>query len=194
MNSTRDEILESVKKNMPAGNFPYPRIPAFPKSTKPILDEFKDNLVIGAGSWYEIENNEQAQDKIKQLFPEARVICSAAPEIKGNKDLNEVVNPHELKDVHVGVIRAEFGVSETGMVWITEKDMVVSSLGFLSQHLVILLKPDQLVRDMYEAYARIDLESNNYGCFMLGPSATADIGAYMVHGAQGAKTLSVFFM
>jgi L-lactate dehydrogenase complex protein LldG len=33
-----------------------------------------------------------------------------------------------------------------------------------------------------------------YGCFMAGPSATADIEATLVHGAQGARSLDVFLL
>ena len=33
-----------------------------------------------------------------------------------------------------------------------------------------------------------------YGCFMAGPSATADIEATLVHGAQGGRSLNVLFL
>ena len=194
MSSTRDKIFEAIRANKPTTEFAYPRIPVFDKSSKDILQEFKESLVVGAGTWNEVASKEEAGQLIKKLYPDAKVICSATPEIAGNRDLPSVQNPHELNDVDVGIIRAQFGVSETGMVWLTEEDMIVPSLGFLSQNLVILLDPTQLVRDMYEAYSRIRLEKDNYGCFMLGPSGTADIGAVMVHGAQGAKTLTVLFM
>ncbi|MDH6315044.1 L-lactate dehydrogenase complex protein LldG [Parabacteroides sp. PF5-5] len=194
MSSTKEYILASIKKNTPTGKHPYPAIPAFPKSNKPILEEFKENLEAAAGLWYEIDNPSEAETRIKQLHPEAKVICSATSEIEGNKDINKITDPHDTADVDVGIIRASFGVSETGMVWIREQDLVVNALGFLSQHLIILLKPEELVRDMYEAYTRVELEKDNYGCFMLGPSATADIGAVMVRGAQGARSLTVFFM
>lgn len=194
MISTRDFILETVRNNKPKGNYPYPKISVFEKSRKPILDEFKENLTIAAGAWYEVKNGTEAEELIRKIHPEAELICSATTEIRGNKELSEVIEPHDLNDVDVGVIRAQFGVSETGMIWLTEKDMGISALGFLSQHLVILLKPDELVRDMPDAYLRVYLEESNYGCFMLGPSATADIGAYMVRGAQGARSLTVFFM
>jgi len=194
MISTKDLILETVKNNKPKGNYPYPEIPVFEKSRKPILDEFKENLIVAAGSWYEVKSESEAKELIKEIHPEAKVICSSTSEIEGNKKLSEVIDPHDLNDVDVGVIRAQFGVSETGMVWLTERDMGISALGFLSQHLIILLKPDELVRDMPEAYLRVYLDESNYGCFMLGPSATADIGAYMVRGAQGARSLTVFLM
>ena len=37
------------------------------------------------------------------------------------------------------------------------------------------------------------LHETAYGCFMAGPSATADIEATLVHGAQGARSLDLFF-
>jgi Uncharacterized conserved protein len=194
MNSTKETILNAIKSNKPKGEYAYPNIPVFSKSRRPLLEEFKENLQLAAGTWYTIQNEAEAENQVKSLFPDAKVICSTAPEIKGNKDIFSITDPHELNDVDVGIVRAEFGVSENGMVWITEKELEINALGFLSQHLIVLLKPDRLVRDMYEAYIRVQLEEVNYGCFMLGPSATADIGAFMVRGAQGARSLSVFFM
>jgi L-lactate dehydrogenase complex protein LldG len=71
---------------------------------------------------------------------------------------------------------------------------MVDALGFLSQHLIVLLDPEQIVTDMHEAYARVRLDQTAYGCFMMGPSATGDIEATLVHGAQGARSLNVFFV
>ncbi|MDD6211411.1 MAG: LUD domain-containing protein [Bacteroidales bacterium] len=194
MNSTREYILNSISRNMPATKTEYPVIPDFPKNSKDILEEFKENLLLGAGAYYDVKDKEEALKLIKELYPEAKIICSASPDIKGNKDLRKINDPHDLADVDVGIIRAQFGVAETGMVWLTENELILNALGFLSQHLIILLKKDQLVKDMYEAYKKVDIASSHYGCFMLGPSATADIGAVMVRGAQGARTLTVFFM
>lgn len=194
MSTTREYILRTVRENTRMEKTPYPQIPAFPKSDKPILEEFKESLVEAGGMWKEVSGPEEAARLILELHPDARVICSATPEIKGNKDISGIADPHDTDDVDVGVARADFGVSETGMVWLREKDLAVNSLGVLSQHLVILLDPQRIVRDMYEAYGKVDLGINNYGCFMMGPSATADIGAVMVQGAQGARSLTVFFM
>lgn len=98
-----------------------------------------------------------------------------------------------MEDVDLGIIRAEFGVAEMGMIWLTENSLQVNSLGFLSQHLAILLDPDLITENMHTAYRKIDFQASTYGCFVMGPSATADIGAYLVRGAQGARSLTVFF-
>ena len=193
MSNIKDDIIKVIRANKPRTDYPYPVIPVFPKSNKPLLEEFKVNLELGAGTWHDVKDREEAQQLLQQLHPDAKVICSATPEIEGNGTIGNITDPHDLNDVDVGIIRARFGVSENGMVWLTENEMVINALGFLSQHLVILLHPDHLVRDMYEAYRQINLNEVNYGCFMLGPSATADIGAVMIRGAQGARSLTVFF-
>ncbi len=191
MNSARERILRAVRENRGQTEVDYPPIPDFPKKDTPLLEEFKENLVLAAGRWFVVEQEDEVMEWIRKLHPDEKVICSATPEVKGNKDLEKIMDPHELNEVDVGVLRAKFGVAEMGMVWMTEEDLCVNALGFLSQHLVILLDPAQIVRDMHEAYARIQLNEHAYGCFMLGPSATADIGAYMVRGAQGARSLTV---
>jgi L-lactate dehydrogenase complex protein LldG len=122
------------------------------------------------------------------------VICSAVPEIAGTHRAEAFQDPHELADVDLGVVRAQFGVAESGAVWLTQEDLVVNALGFLSQHLIVLLDPDEIVRDMHEAYRRVRLDVTGYGCFMMGPSATADVEATLVHGAQGPRSLDVFFL
>jgi L-lactate dehydrogenase complex protein LldG len=198
MNEAKEQILNSIRTN----NVDLPTlcleeilsIPTPPKSDQPILEVFKTGLTAATGTWRQASSTEEAGKLIKTLHPDAKVICSATPEIQGNKDLSTVVDPHDLDDVDVGIIRTAFGVAETGMVWLSEKELHINALGFLSQHLIILLDPQEIVWDMYEAYARIDFSDNNYGCLMMGPSATADIGAYMVHGAQGARSLTVIFL
>jgi L-lactate dehydrogenase complex protein LldG len=129
---------------------------------------------------------------LRALHPDAKVVCSAVPEIAGTRRIGSVRDPHELADVDAGVVRAQFAVAEGGAVWLTQEDLVVDGLGFLSQHLTVLLDPEQIVADIREAYRRVRLDQTAYGCFMMGPSATADVEATLVHGAQGPRSLTVF--
>jgi len=91
----------------------------------------------------------------------------------------------------VVVIRSPLGVAEAGAVWLTEADLVVNALGVSSRHLVVLLDPAAIVPTMHDAYARIFLAGSPYGVFMPGPSATGDIEGVIVHGTQGARSLTV---
>ena len=56
---------------------------------------------------------------------------------------------------------------------------------FISESLVIIVDRNDIVSNMHEAYARID--NPGYGCFISGPSKTADIAQALVMGAQAAR-------
>jgi L-lactate dehydrogenase complex protein LldG len=99
-----------------------------------------------------------------------------------------------LNDVDVGVVRSPLGVAEAGAIWLTQDSLVVNALGVLSQHLVVLLDPTAILDTMHDAYERIDLTASPYGVFLAGPSATGDIEGVIIHGAQGARSLTVLLL
>jgi L-lactate dehydrogenase complex protein LldG len=47
---------------------------------------------------------------------------------------------------------------------------------------------------MHEAYERLKFDRPGFGCFISGPSKTADIEQSLVIGAHGARSLTVFFV
>ena len=192
--SSREEILFNVRLFLPDQKVEQPRIPTFQRPGGSLKSEFELRLREAGGAAHDISNVTEARSKVDTLHPEARVICSAAPEIPGTRNVHNVRDPHELADVDVGVVRAQFGIAESGAVWLTQEDLGVDALAFLSQHLIVLLDPGQIVSDMHEAYRRVQLNKTAFGCFMMGPSATADVEATLVHGAQGARSLNVFFL
>lgn len=193
-NSSRENILSAIRDNLPKIKVEHPQIPAFQRPGGPLKAVFEEHLKEAGGAAHDVGNAAEAEAKSMALHPGAKVVCSAVPEIAGTRRVETVHDPHELADVDVGVVRAQFGVAESGAVWLTQEDLMVDGLGFLSQHLVVLLDPGQIVADMHEAYRRIRLDLTAYGCFMMGPSATADIEATLVHGAQGVRSLNVIFL
>jgi L-lactate dehydrogenase complex protein LldG len=193
-NNSRAQILSAIRANIPREPVERPQIPVFRRADAHLKSTFEKHLQEAGGAAHDIENRTEAQAKLAALHPTAQVICSAIPEIPGTRRAEAIRDPHELADVDVGVVRAQFGVAESGAVWLTQEDLIVNSLGFLSQHLIVLLDPDQIVADMHDAYARVRLDQTAYGCFMMGPSATGDIEATLVHGAQGARSLNLFFL
>ena len=194
MNASRQNILNAIRANLPPQKIQHPEIPAFRWIGGPVKAAFVQRLEEAGGAAHDIATPAEAEAKLKVLHPDAKVVCSAVPEIAGTRRIESVRSPHELADVDVAVVRAQFGVAEGGAVWITQEDLVVDALGFLSQHLVVLLDPDQIAADLHEAYRRVRLDKTAYGCLMMGPSATADVEATLVHGAQGPRTLNVFFL
>jgi L-lactate dehydrogenase complex protein LldG len=213
--SARDAILAAVRKNLPRPAVPLPEISGtgrqgirtglgykehltrlpevagFPDVGEPLLPYFRRQLEAMGGRSFEVANAAAARAKMTELFPDARVICSAVPEVPGTRRVADVRDPHELNDVEVGVVRSPLGVAEAGAIWLTQVELVVNALGVLSQHLIVLLDPTALVATMHDAYGRIDLTASPYGVFLAGPSATGDIEGVIIHGAQGARSLTV---
>ena len=188
--STRDEILERVRRNQPAA-VALPALPAFAAGPGTLLERFKAGVLRMGGKVADPPADGDLGALVARLFPEAKVVCSATPEVPGNRPLAAVRSPADLHDVDVGVVRAVFGVAETGSVWITGMQFKVNSLGFLAQHLVVLLDPARIVGNFHDAYGDLPQFDAGYGVFMTGPSATADIEGVLIHGAQGIRSMTI---
>ena len=187
---SRDEILARVRKNQPAPTL-LPEIPTFNAGKGSLLATFTAGVVRMGGKVAEPPADGELNALIARLYPDAKVICSATPEVAGNRPIDRVSRPTELNDVDVGVVRAVFGVAETGSVWLTEAQFRISALGFLAQHLVVLLDPARIVGTLHDAYCERAHFDAGYGVFMTGPSATADIEGVLIHGAQGIRTMTI---
>jgi len=188
--STRDDILARVRKNQPAPR-PLPDVPLFDGDAPPSFERFTAGVTRMGGKVVAAPGDGDVDALVRTLFPAARVVCSAVPEVRGNRPLGDVREPAMLDDVDVGVVRAEFGVAETGSVFLTEANFKVNALGFLAQHLVVLLDPARIVANMHRAYQDAAFSTARYAVFMTGPSATADIEGVLIHGAQGIRSLTV---
>lgn len=194
--TSRDIVLAAIRNNLPKPAVPLPTLPESLLLTKDDvpLPVFQKQLEVMGGRWFVVADAAAVQAKLAELFPTAKVICSAVPEVPGTRRVEDVKDPHDLNDVDVGVVRSLLGVAETGAVWLSQTELVVNALGVLSQHLVILLDPAAVVWNMHHAYKWLDLAASPYGLFMAGPSATGDIEGVIIHGAQGARSLTVILM
>jgi L-lactate dehydrogenase complex protein LldG len=215
--SARDAILAAVRKNLPRPAVPLPEITGTnpkgigaglgykghltrlaevpgPDVAEPLLPCFRRQLEAMGGRSFEVADAAAARAKVAELFPAARVVCSAVPEVPGTRRVADVRDPHELNDVDVGVVRSPLGVAEAGAIWLTQAELIVNALGVLSQHLVVLLDPAAVVATMHDAYGRLELTASPYGVFLAGPSATGDIEGVIIHGAQGARSLTVLLL
>ena len=189
MNS-RDQILARVRRNAPFPR-PLPVTPTFDDDGVGTLERFRASLLRMGGKFVEPAANGDLEAQVRAMFPDAKVIASAAPEVRGDRPLKRLATPADLHDVDVGVVRAAFGVAETGSVWLSEQEFEVNALGFLSQHLVVLLDRGAIMSNMHRAYQDPRFAQARYCVFMTGPSATADIEGVLIHGAQGIRSLTV---
>ena len=147
-------------------------------------------------------------DLVRLAYPDAEVFATNLPEIELNKLVNNAAgkcNPDKVKlrnpdtvaeanglnGTDVGIVRGQIGVAENGCVWIPQT-MKEKAMLFISEYLVIFLKKEDVVNNMHEAYAKIEMDPKyNFGTFISGPSKTADIEQALVMGAQAARGVTV---
>ena len=188
--SSRALILERVRRNQPPA-VALPELPSFACETPSPVETFAASLARMGGSLVRAPQRVLLDTFVFDRYPQAKVICSATREVRGTRSIASIHDPRELDDVDVGVVRAAFGVAETGSVWLSEREFGVNALGFLSQHLVVLLDPGAILGNLHDAYRHPGFLQARYAVLMTGPSATADIEGVLVRGAQGIRTLTV---
>jgi L-lactate dehydrogenase complex protein LldG len=189
--SSRDDVMAAIRAHLPKLERPEPSVPLFDDDApKNLLEAFGRELERMGG---ELMRPDPADPlaPVRKKISGAKVVCSQAPEIAGNKPLTPGMKPADLADVDYGILRASFGVAETGSVCLTDADLGVNTLGYLPQHLIVLLDPADIVINIHHAYRRSEWREARYAVFHTGPSATADIEGVLIHGAQGVRSLSV---
>jgi L-lactate dehydrogenase complex protein LldG len=187
---SRELILARVREAMPKPR-PLPEVPMFDHDLPAAVDAFRKSFARLGGTWCDAPANGTLEALIRSRFPQARVICSATPEVAGTLRIESIEQPRHLADVDVAVVRPAFAVAETGSIWLSEKEYCVNALGYLPQHLVALLDCADIVGNLHHAYHRRDFFEARYAVLMSGPSATADIEGVLIRGAQGVRSLTV---
>lgn len=188
--SSKEDILARLRKHA-IEPVKRPEMTFEPLAYEHPLEQFEKILQVAGASSVRLEAGQDVNEVIRSLYPEARSIASNLPGVTCatvNPDLLE--DPRELDGTDVAVIRGEFGVLENGMVWVKQQTRY-KAVFFISEALVILLDRRRLVNNMHEAYAQPGFDDFGYGCFIAGPSKTADIEQALVIGAHGARAVTV---
>ena len=190
--SSRDDFLASISRNLPRVDRPLPAVPMFDGSPPALLvAAFKESLHRMGGVFLDPPASGDPLAPVRAKIADAKVVCSTVPEIASNRDIGSVSKPQDLADVDFAIVRASFGVAETGSVLLSDADLHVNAVAYLAQHLIVLLDPADIVVNLHHAYRRPEFRDRHYASFHTGPSATADIEGVLIHGAQGVRSLSV---
>jgi L-lactate dehydrogenase complex protein LldG len=195
MNSTQalspNTILDAVRANQPATQ-PMPTIPHF-HTNKPadLVATFCQSVARMAGVVIS-EDVPNLDSFLRAKFPEAKVICSATPEYAGTIKPASLNHWSEASTIDVCIVRSPMGVAETGSVLLSDIELQVNTIAYLAHNLVVLLDPKQIVPNIHDAYEHPHFKLRPYSVLMTGPSGSGDIGAIVVHPAQGVKSLTVF--
>lgn len=122
----------------------------------------------------------------------ARRVYSALPGVRrANVDAAALAEPRALDGLDFAVVPGVFAVAECGAVWVDGAALPERALLWLAEHLALVVPEASLEGDLHAAYARLRFPGPGFGCFVAGPSKTADIEQALVIGAQGPRSLTV---
>ena len=193
--SSKANILEKIKQNQPLSVSALPDLSFLGLENYENLDKYKTMLQSIGGDYVEVADYDAIIDFIKKNYNTEKRIITTLPElsqIAATDWTND--DPHSLKDVELTIVKAHFGVAENGSLWVTDDLLGQRIAVFIPQYLAIVVKKDDIVTTMHQAYDRIGNQEYKFGTFIAGPSKTADIEQSLVLGAHGARGLIVFLM
>lgn len=192
--SNKEDILAKIRAAK-RESYPMPDLDSLrPNTYQAPAEEFIKACAATGANVIEAKPGESLDALVLRAYPDAKAIASNVEGLSAaTKNPDTVAEAQELNGTDVGVVRGEIGVAENGCVWIPQA-MKERAVCFIAEQLVILLDRRNIVSNMHEAYARTDLGGYGYGCFISGPSKTADIAQALVMGAQAARAVTVVLL
>lgn len=187
--SSRDVIMDRILMSQP-DPVKRPDIPMYTVEGDPVVN-FITHLQNFDGSAIMFKSRRDAVEWLeKNIDTKGKRVYSSLPDFRGNVSDAEVADPHAANIVDICVANGVIGVGEMGSIYVTDESLGLAACALFSTDLYLLLDKTKIVDSMHTAYRDIDLTANRYGSFFTGPSATADIEAVHVTGAQGEITLT----
>jgi hypothetical protein len=92
--SSRDAILASIRANRPQVERPLPGVPLFDGNPPAaLLATFKENLERMGGVFLDPPATGDPLAPVRAKIADAKVVCSTAPEVTGNRDISRIGAP-----------------------------------------------------------------------------------------------------
>lgn len=188
----KEELLSKLRRNT-IHQFDMPENPVEGIKYQDVVQQFIDMSRNVGSEVIEAKADDDINELIRKAYPVAEVLASNVDGVKADINPDIVSEAQDLNGTDVGIIEGDIAVAENGCVWVpqTMKERVVC---FISENLVILVHRNKIVNNMHEAYKKIHMTDYGYGCFISGPSKTADIEQALVMGAQAARGVTVIII
>lgn len=188
-NDSRELILGRIKKSKPQARH-LPDIPIFKVAGEP-LSNFISHIKGFDGDVELFATHGDAMDWVNEnAVKRGGVVFSSLEGVDNAKTDNDFSSPAEMHTVDVCVAESTLAVGETGSLYVTDESLGNPAAALFSTDLFLLIDRNALVESMQEAYSKLDVANHHYSSFFSGPSATADIEAVHITGAQGEISLS----
>lgn len=164
--------------------------------------QFVETLAGVGGECVVVGNAAEAGEHLQSIpqYADARHTLSVVDGVgTGTVSLEDIDDPHDLENLDFAVLPGHVAVAENAAVWVTDTGLRHRVSYYIPQHIALVVPAGNLVCNLHEAYDWLAAnghfpEGKGFGCWISGPSKTADIEQSLVIGAHGARTLTVFLV
>jgi L-lactate dehydrogenase complex protein LldG len=193
--SARDDILRALGRAAGAPAPPPPYAPT-PGRDADLFARFAASLEAAGGTARALAGPDAlvAALRADAHVASAQSLWSSLPEIAARWADVTPRAPQDLAGLDVALLQGDAAVAESGAVWWAPRDPLERAAGFLAERIVLVAARAALVADLHAAYARLEVDALPFGCFVCGPSKTADIEQALVIGAHGPRSLEVWLV
>jgi L-lactate dehydrogenase complex protein LldG len=208
MSTDRDRMLAAINagtaRHKPVAPKPAPLVPARGKVTgQALLDLFKRYVGIASTSLDEVASEADVPAAVARYLSSrnlpAKLRVSPDARVAGlpwsNQPLLEVSTGASDGFDEVSVTPALAGVAETGTLVLHSGAETPSTLHFLPDTHIVVMKASEVVGTYEEALERLKAKTGGRVPrtvnFVTGPSRSADIGKILLMGAHGPKRLHI---
>lgn len=168
---------------------------------------FKTKAEAAAAQVYRVKTPAEAGALIAQIAQETGANkIAAAPSPLVNKCLAGASMPVPVytdnlrahaEEAHIGLSELDLAIADIGTLEQDATDICKRLVSMLPNVHIALVKTTSLVRDLKEAFAKLDQQKDRlpgYAAFITGPSRTADIERVLTIGVHGPYELRIIFI
>lgn len=189
INDSRESILAKIKKAKPSAR-PLPEIPTF-EIAGDALRNFIGHVKGFDGDCRLFASRSQAIEWLQNnVATRTGVVYSALDDVKTAVTIADFATPAAMHTIDTCIAEAILGIGETGSLLVDAKALGSPAAALFSTDLFLLIDRNKIVDGVQHAYAQFDPGDYQYCSFFSGPSATADIEAVHITGAQGEISLT----
>jgi L-lactate dehydrogenase complex protein LldG len=128
----------------------------------------------------------QVANQIREKMPNLELIKAS--------DLEYSQRKQKLAVVPAALVEVTFAVADVATLALLNDDTASTIPHFLPECIFTIVKPEQMVANIFELFSKIPPEKAKNMTLITGPSRTADVEKILVLGAHGPGRLVVFML
>lgn len=178
-----------------------------------LRDQFRQELDLVQAEFHLAHSQQEIVDTVSRIMKESNYSSLA---VAGNGLCQEIgrkvteANPNvdlvrsidfegderkqKLAETQAAFVDAEYAVADIGSLVVIYDDTPSSLPHFLPDTIFVMVRPEQLLANLFELFEKLPSEKARNMTLITGPSRTADVEKILVLGAHGPRRLVVFML